>query len=52
METLRTRLREEGQDSSGQAIAGGFLEIVNRQMAQAIKDVSLARGHETADHAC
>jgi 5-oxoprolinase (ATP-hydrolysing) len=50
MEELRNRLREEGQDMPAEAIAGGFLEIVNRQMAQAIKDISLARGHEAADH--
>jgi 5-oxoprolinase (ATP-hydrolysing) len=32
-------------------LAAGFLEIVDRQMAQAVKDISLARGHEPADHA-
>jgi 5-oxoprolinase (ATP-hydrolysing) len=50
MEELRGRLRGDGQDMPAQAIAGGFLEIVNRQMAQAVKDISLARGHEAADH--
>ncbi|MDB5050713.1 MAG: hypothetical protein JWO30_3784 [Fibrobacteres bacterium] len=47
---LRSRLLADGQDLSGEALAGGFLEIVNRQMAQAIKDISLARGHEASDH--
>jgi 5-oxoprolinase (ATP-hydrolysing) len=51
MEGLRADLRREGQDLEGAEIARGFLEIVNRQMAQAIKDISLARGHEVSDHA-
>ncbi|HKP98428.1 MAG TPA: hydantoinase B/oxoprolinase family protein [Fibrobacteria bacterium] len=50
MEALRARLQAEGQDLTAREIAGGFLEIVNRQMAQAVKDVSLARGHEASDH--
>jgi 5-oxoprolinase (ATP-hydrolysing) len=51
MEALRAQLRAEGQDLTGAEIARGFLEIVNRQMAQAIKDITLARGHEITDHA-
>lgn len=50
MEELRAELRRDGQDLEGAEIARGFLEIVNRQMAQAIKDISLARGHSVSDH--
>ena len=51
MDTMRRSLHEEGQDLTSEAMAHGFLEIVNRQMAQAIKDISLARGLEASDHA-
>ncbi|MEO7424223.1 MAG: hydantoinase B/oxoprolinase family protein [Fibrobacteria bacterium] len=50
IESMRAGLQAEGQDISGAELAAGFLEIVNRQMAQAIKDISLARGHEAGEH--
>ncbi len=51
LEEMRNALIADGRPATAEALAAGFLEIVDRQMAQAIKDVSLARGHDPAAHA-
>jgi 5-oxoprolinase (ATP-hydrolysing) len=51
LEELRNALAAEGRPTTAEELASGFLEIVDRQMAQAIKDISLARGHDPAGHA-
>lgn len=51
LEGLRGALRAEGKETAAEGLALGFLAIVDRQMAQAIKDISLARGHDPAAHA-
>jgi 5-oxoprolinase (ATP-hydrolysing) len=43
--------RETGQRMSGEAIAEGFLTIAIDNMAQAIKTISVERGHDVADYA-
>jgi 5-oxoprolinase (ATP-hydrolysing) len=50
MHALRDALRAEGRELGPEALGLGFLEVVNRQMAQAIKDISVARGREIGDH--
>jgi 5-oxoprolinase (ATP-hydrolysing) len=52
LEELKRSWESEGGGSvTTVELAQGFLEIVDRQMAQAIKEISLSRGHEPGEHA-
>ncbi|MCP4003319.1 MAG: 5-oxoprolinase [bacterium] len=48
---LADRLREHGHERTNLEIASGFLEIANANMAQAIRQVSVARGYDVRDYA-
>ena len=48
---LEVQLREAGQSLGREAIAAGFVEIANANMAQAIAQVSVARGVDPRDGA-
>ena len=41
---------ELGDDRSAEEVAEGFLTIANEHMAQAIKQISTARGHDVSDY--
>ncbi|WP_186024680.1 hydantoinase B/oxoprolinase family protein [Burkholderia gladioli] len=43
--------RETGRAMSGEAVAEGFLAVAVDNMAQAIKTISVERGHDLADYA-
>ncbi|MCY0387084.1 hydantoinase B/oxoprolinase family protein [Robbsia sp. Bb-Pol-6] len=48
---LSQQLREEtGREMSPEAIAEGFLAVAVDNMAQAIKTISVERGHDVSDH--
>lgn len=51
LEAIQTKLAEAGQARSLEAIAEGFVEVANANMAEAIQKVSIARGHDVRDHA-
>jgi 5-oxoprolinase (ATP-hydrolysing) len=51
LEAMRTRLAEHGQGRSIQQIAQGLLRIANANMAEAIAQVSVARGYDVRSHA-
>ncbi|MCG8555850.1 MAG: hydantoinase B/oxoprolinase family protein [Proteobacteria bacterium] len=51
LERLRERLEASGQKRSPLAIAEGFFEIAVDNMAQAIRKVTVARGHDVREHA-
>jgi len=40
----------DGQNLNTHQIAEGFLEVVNLKMAQAIKEISVARGHDAREY--
>jgi 5-oxoprolinase (ATP-hydrolysing) len=46
---LAARLAREGKARSPEEIAWGFFEIANANMAEAIRRVSVARGHDVRD---
>ena len=46
-----SRLREAGLSRSVEEIASGFLEIANANMAEAIRQVSVARGYDVREYA-
>ncbi|HEY5657810.1 MAG TPA: hydantoinase/oxoprolinase family protein, partial [Myxococcota bacterium] len=46
---MRDALRAEGHDFSREAIAAGFVEVANASMAQAVAQVSTARGVDPRD---
>jgi len=50
-ELMRSWESEGGGSVTTVELALGFREIVDRQMAQAIKEISLSRGHEPGEHA-
>jgi len=47
---LVSRLRRSGFERSEEEVAAGFFEIANASMAQAIAEVSVARGVDPRDH--
>lgn len=51
LESIRVRLAEAGSERSLEAIAEGFVEVANANMAEAIRKVSIARGHDVREHA-
>ncbi|MFP5286426.1 MAG: hydantoinase/oxoprolinase family protein, partial [Thermoanaerobaculia bacterium] len=46
---IQARMGESAPDR--EAVLGGFLEIANERMAEAIRSISLRRGYDPADHA-
>ncbi len=48
---MASQLREAGTPRSLEEIASGFLEIANANMAEAIRQVSVARGYDVRDYA-
>jgi 5-oxoprolinase (ATP-hydrolysing) len=48
LDALLTRMAGEARR---EAILGGFLDIANERMAEAIRGISLRRGYDPADHA-
>lgn len=50
LEKISDQCGHEGNPLSPQEVAEGFLTIVNLQMAQAIKEISIAKGHDPRDH--
>lgn len=47
---FQAQLSADGQDLSTERIAEGFLEIINLKMAEAVKRISVARGHDVREH--
>ncbi|MCA9435618.1 MAG: hydantoinase B/oxoprolinase family protein, partial [Candidatus Omnitrophica bacterium] len=50
MQSTAEQCRMEGQDFTPEETAEGFLQITNLKMAQAIKEVSVAQGHDVRDY--
>jgi 5-oxoprolinase (ATP-hydrolysing) len=50
LEDLVARLAAQGFARTPEEVAWGFLEIANASMAEAIRQVSIARGHDVRDH--
>ncbi len=50
LEGLRGELARAGQEMSADQVAAGFVEIANKSMAQAIAQVSVARGVDPRDY--
>jgi 5-oxoprolinase (ATP-hydrolysing) len=50
LESMVDRLRQAGFERSVDEVAAGFFEIANASMAQAIAEVSVARGADPRDH--
>lgn len=51
LERMREKLAEAGQQQSTEQIAQGLLRIANANMAEAISQVSVARGYDVRSHA-
>ena len=51
LERIANELRARGHDTSPLAVAGGLFQIANRNMAEALRKVSVARGFDVRDHA-
>ena len=51
LEQVAAELREAGHASNALAVAEGFFEIANRNMAEALRKVSVARGFDVRKHA-
>lgn len=51
LEALRHRLAADGVERSVEQIAEGFLEVANANMAEAIRQVSVAKGFDVRDYA-
>jgi len=51
LDALVARLRAQGMVRSREEIAAGFVEIANANMAEAIRQVSVARGYDVRDYA-
>ena len=51
LERIAAELREVGHDSDAYRVAQGFFEIANHNMAEALRQVSVARGFDVRDHA-
>jgi len=50
IEEIQRQCLAEGQNLSACQIAEGFLEVINLNMAQAIKEISVARGHDVREY--
>ncbi len=50
IEQIRAECGAGGQELSAWQVAEGFLEILNLRMAQAIKEISVARGHDVREY--
>jgi 5-oxoprolinase (ATP-hydrolysing) len=50
LEALSLRLRDAGHERTPEQIAAGFAEIADASMAEAIRQVSVARGYDVRDH--
>jgi len=51
LEGIATELRENGHTIDERGVAEGFFEIANRNMAEALRKVSVARGFDVREHA-
>ncbi|HEY3253090.1 MAG TPA: hydantoinase/oxoprolinase family protein, partial [Polyangiaceae bacterium] len=51
LEQIAAELRENGHSADAQSVAEGFFEIANRNMAEALRKVSVARGFDVREHA-
>jgi 5-oxoprolinase (ATP-hydrolysing) len=51
LESIRDDMERAGFLRSLEQVADGFLEIANRAMAEAIREMSVARGHDVRSHA-
>jgi 5-oxoprolinase (ATP-hydrolysing) len=51
LDALAARLRAQGVLRTREQIAAGFVEIANANMAEAIRQVSVARGYDVRDYA-
>jgi 5-oxoprolinase (ATP-hydrolysing) len=51
LDALVARLRAQGVIRTREQIAAGFVEIANANMAEAIRQVSVARGYDVRDYA-
>jgi 5-oxoprolinase (ATP-hydrolysing) len=51
LEALSARLRAQGLVRSPEQIAAGFFDVANANMAEAIRQVSVARGYDVRDYA-
>ncbi len=51
LDALAARLRAQGVVRTREQIAAGFVEIANANMAEAIRQVSIARGYDVRDYA-
>ncbi len=51
LERIAAQMRSKGIDWSTDRIAEGFLRVAVENMAAAIREVSVARGHDVRDHA-
>jgi 5-oxoprolinase (ATP-hydrolysing) len=47
---IQRQCEVEGRNLSAYEIAEGFLEVINLKMAQAIKEISVARGHDVREY--
>ncbi|MGH7601040.1 MAG: hydantoinase/oxoprolinase family protein, partial [bacterium] len=50
IEEIQQQCLAEGQNLNAYQIAEGFLEVINLNMAQAIKEISVARGHDVREY--
>jgi 5-oxoprolinase (ATP-hydrolysing) len=50
IEKIQRQCQAEGQSLNAYEIAEGFLEVINLKMAQAIKEISVARGHDVREY--
>ena len=50
LERIAAELRENGHFVDALGVAQGFFEIANRNMAEALRQVSVARGFDVRDH--
>ena len=51
LERIAAELRENGHLCDARSVAEGFFEIANRNMAEALRQVSVARGFDVREHA-
>ncbi len=51
LERIAAELRENGHFADVRSVAEGFFEIANRNMAEALRQVSVARGFDVREHA-
>lgn len=51
LEAIAERMAATGEHRSIEQIAEGFFHVANVNMAEAIRQVSIARGHDVRDHA-